>query len=98
MFLLGAFNILMYNFCRQDTITLGTPFSNRHIENSSDIIGMFVNTLVVSSTINAEVDIKDYLSTVKYELINSCENQVFPLNEIKKFNNLINTMFIFHLV
>lgn len=104
MYMLGAFNILMHNFCRQENITIGTPIANRVLSKTSDIIGMFVNTLVLQTNIKPTMHIKKYYSELKANVIESIENQIYPYDElqndlkIKKnssINNLFNTMFIF---
>lgn len=104
MYMLGAFNILMYNFCRQETITLGTPVANRVLGKTSDIIGMFVNTLIMQSTIDSNMYIKKYYADLKNDVISCFENQIYPFDELvnnlnvkrsSNNNNLFNTMFIY---
>ena len=104
MYMLGAFNILMYNFCKQETITLGTPVANRVLGKTSDIIGMFVNTLIMQSTIDSDMYIKKYYADLKNDVIFCFENQIYPFDELvnnlnvkrnSNNNNLFNTMFIY---
>ena len=104
MYMLGAFNILMYNFCRQQNITIGTPIANRVLGKTSDIIGMFVNTLIINTNIQPEMYIKKYFSDLKNKIINDFENQIYPFDELNNdlkvqrtpnINNIFNTMFIY---
>lgn len=98
MFLFGAFNILMYNFCRQENITIGTPIANRNLGKVSDVIGMFVNTLAIHTKIDPSQNIKDFFEDFKINVVNCFDNQIYPFNELTndlKMKNLVNTMFTY---
>lgn len=98
MYLMGSFNILMHNFCRQENITIGTPIANRHLDKITEIIGMFVNTLAIHTEVKPSLSIEEYFSSLKTKFISSFDNQIYPYDELTndlKNKNLINTMFTY---
>lgn len=98
MYLMGSFNILMHNFCRQENITIGTPIANRHLDKITEIIGMFVNTLAIHTEVKPTLSIEEYFSSLKTKLLSSFDNQIYPFDELTndlKNKNLINTMFTY---
>ena len=98
MFLFGAFNILMYNFCRQENITIGNSIANRNLGKTSDVIGMFVNTLAIHTKIEHSQNIKDFFEDFKTNVVNCFDNQIYPFNELTndlKMKNWVNTMFTY---
>ena len=47
MVLLAAWQVVLHRYSRQDDIVVGTPTGRRHLAATEDMIGLFINTLVL---------------------------------------------------
>ncbi|WP_159433260.1 non-ribosomal peptide synthetase [Clostridium cavendishii] len=87
MVLLSAFKVLLSKYSGQEEIIVGTPIAGRYHSDLENIIGMFVNTLAIRSTINEEDTYEDYLYKIKDKLFSAYENQDYQLeNIVEKVN------------
>ena len=59
MALLTGFKILMYQYCRQTDIVVGSPIANRNRPELERIIGFFVNTLVMRTDVSGDPTVKE---------------------------------------
>ncbi|WP_432403712.1 amino acid adenylation domain-containing protein [Wukongibacter sp. M2B1] len=103
MVLLTAYKILLHKYTGQEDIIVGTPIAGRHHSDLQNIVGMFVNTLVMR---NYPTDIKtceEFLIEVKENALNAYENQDYQFDELvdkldlnrdTSRNPLVETMFI----
>ncbi|MFJ8520734.1 condensation domain-containing protein, partial [Lysinibacillus xylanilyticus] len=104
MVLLSKISVLLYKYTGQEDIVVGSPIAGRNHRDLEDIIGMFVNTLAIKSTINSDLMYKDYLKCVKEKALLAYENQDYQFEELveKVANNrdsnrnpLFDIMFVF---
>ena len=49
MTLLAAFKVLLHRYSSQDDIVVGSPIANRNCAQIEDLVGFFVNMLVIRS-------------------------------------------------
>ena len=84
MFLLSAFYVLLNRYSSSDDIIVGTPTVGREIPTLSNIIGMFVNTLALRNKINSKDSFKNFLFSVKENLLEGLKYQDYPFNELIK--------------
>ncbi|MCL8537181.1 amino acid adenylation domain-containing protein [Chryseobacterium gallinarum] len=82
MYLLSAFNILLYKYTNQSDIAVGTSVANRKQQMSENIIGFFVNTLVIRTAIEGNPFFNDYLQQVKNTCLEAYENEDVPFEKI----------------
>ena len=82
MVLLANFNILLSKYSGQEDIIIGSPIAGRNHRDLENIIGMFVNTLAIRSTVNSELSFKEYLKKVKEKTLNAYENQDYQFEEL----------------
>jgi amino acid adenylation domain-containing protein/FkbH-like protein len=93
MMLLGIFQTLLYRHTGQDDLVIGTPIANRHHQDVSKTVGLFVNTLALRIKINKDLAFSDLLKEVKKMVLNAYENQDVPFEkvleslQIKRKNN-----------
>lgn len=45
--LISAFAVLLRRYARSDDVLIGTPLGNREVEGTADLLGFFVNTMVL---------------------------------------------------
>lgn len=101
MIFISAFFVLLYKYTGQDEIIIGTPFANRNIADTSNIIGMFVNNLCIDAKMNSSASFTEFLNSIKDQVLSDIDNGIYPYDLIiKKLNipnntPLFNTMFTY---
>ena len=104
MLLLSAYYILLYKYTGQEDIIVGSPIVGRDNTQVSNIIGMFVNSLVLKNKLDASLSFKDFASIIKDNCLKAFEHQTYPFDELVKAldikrdtsrNPLFDTMFIY---
>ncbi|MFM7488485.1 MAG: non-ribosomal peptide synthetase, partial [Cytophagales bacterium] len=105
MTLTAIFKILLFRHSNQTDITIGTPVANRGHESIENLIGFFVNTVVLRSTINPGQTFRSYLAEIRKVSLEAYENQDVPFEKIVaalvgdrtlNMNPLFQVMFILH--
>ncbi|WP_237276456.1 non-ribosomal peptide synthetase [Tenacibaculum ovolyticum] len=82
MTLLSAFKILLYKYSGQKDICVGTPVAGRVNQDLENLIGFFVNMLVLRSNVDPNINFKDFLSEVKNTSLNAFKNQDVPFEKV----------------
>jgi amino acid adenylation domain-containing protein len=99
--LLAAFNVLLSHISHQDNILVGIPAAARQHWSLKNIIGLFVNTLILQSKVIAKETFIDFLKRFQIDAFNVLEYQAYPLEiifgelkikypEISTFFNMVN--------
>ena len=65
MVLLAAFNLLLFRLSGQEDILIATPAAARQHEDLKNIIGFFVNTIILKNRVNPRESFIDYLEKVQ---------------------------------
>ncbi|BBH53188.1 non-ribosomal peptide synthetase [Fluviispira sanaruensis] len=81
-FFLSSYYIMLSLISGQKDILIGTPISNRHYHQISDLIGFFVNLIPLRSQIEAEMEIDHFIKSVHSELIEAQKNQDIPFEKL----------------
>ncbi|PJI07373.1 MULTISPECIES: non-ribosomal peptide synthetase [Clostridium] len=82
MLLMANINILLSKYSGQEDIIIGSPIAGRNHVDLENVIGMFVNTLAIRSSVNGEASFKEYLKTVKSKALKAFENQDYQFEEL----------------
>ena len=82
MVLLALYNILLSKITWQEDIIVGTPIAGRRHADLGQIIGMFVNTLVMRNYPAGEQTFKQLLESVKKRTLETFDNQDFQFEEL----------------
>jgi amino acid adenylation domain-containing protein len=82
MLFLSAFYVLLFRLSSQDDIIVGTPMAARCHEDLQNIIGMFVNTLVMRNYPGGDKTFTRFASEVKQNTVAAYENQEFPFEDL----------------
>jgi amino acid adenylation domain-containing protein len=80
--LLAIFNVMLAKICRQENIVVGTVVAGRNHADLRQIIGFFVNQLVLISSPGKEKIFTLFLKEVKNQVLEAFENQDYPLEEL----------------
>ena len=104
IFLISCYYILLSKYTSQNDIVVGTPILGRDLPEVSNLIGMFVNTLALREKIDNSLSIKDFILSVKENVLNAHKYSSYPFDElVKKLNikrdtsrnPLFDTMFVY---
>jgi non-ribosomal peptide synthetase component F len=82
MILMSVYNILLSKYANQEDIIIGTPVAGRQHADVENMMGMFVNTLVMRNYPQGNKTFKEFLEEVKNYALKAFENQDYPLDEL----------------
>lgn len=82
MFLLAAFNVLIMRYTEQDDILIGTPVATRENVNLENLVGMFVNTVVIRTQLNESITFKQLANKTKVTTLEAFENGSIPFDKL----------------
>jgi len=82
MTLLAAFNLVLWRYTRQQDILVGSPIANRNRTEIEGIIGFFVNSLVLRSTVNPEMSFREFLAQVRETTLGAYGHQDVPFERL----------------
>jgi amino acid adenylation domain-containing protein len=79
MTLLAAFDILLYRYTGQADILVGVPIANRNRSEIEELIGFFVNTVVMRTDLSGHPSFNELLMRVREMAIDADAHQDLPL-------------------
>ncbi|MCP5046968.1 MAG: amino acid adenylation domain-containing protein, partial [bacterium] len=77
-FMLTAFNIALFAETEQSDLTIGIPVSQRNHPDLKNLVGMFLNVLLIRSVIDNENTFDDFLMQNKQTAIDALNHQHYP--------------------
>ena len=80
--LLSAFQVLLYRYTSHDRIPVGIPVANRDRPQYEDMIGLFLNTLIISPDLNGNRSFKDLLRSVRSQMRNAFKHRSIPFERL----------------
>jgi non-ribosomal peptide synthetase component F len=66
----------------QEDIVVGSPVVGRTIAETNNLIGMFVNTLALRNTVNSTLSFKEFVLSIKENVLNAYKYQAYPFDEL----------------
>ena len=78
MTLLATFQVLLARLCGQEDISVGTPVANRSRGEVEQIIGLFINTLVIRTKVDLSLSFRNILKKVKENALEAFSHQDIP--------------------
>lgn len=82
VFLLAAYNILLFRYSHQTDVCVGTPVANRNRLQLEDLIGFFVNTLVLRTDLSGDPQFDALLALVKSTVLDAQNHQDIPFEQV----------------
>ncbi|MEJ2417061.1 MAG: condensation domain-containing protein [Exilibacterium sp.] len=82
MTLLAAFALLVSRYSHQTDVVIGTPVANRNHPGTEELIGLFVNTLVMRSDLSGNPLFSTLLKQVKETALDAYANQDIPFEHL----------------
>lgn len=95
---ISAFIVLLHKYTNQNEIVIGSPIANREYSELQNLIGMFVNNLTITSTVNPNVKFSEFLYGVKEQIFEDINNQEYPYDMLIKKLNIPNNSSLFDVV
>ena len=95
---LTALYILLYKYTSQNDIIVGSPFAGRSFKEIQEIIGMFVNNIVLNKHIDPNLNLSTFLQEVHKDVLDSISNQPYPYELLQKNlgnSSLLDVMFTY---
>ncbi|MGB0521648.1 MAG: amino acid adenylation domain-containing protein [Flammeovirgaceae bacterium] len=80
--LLSVFKVLLFKYTAQSDISVGSPVANRTQAELSQLVGLFVNTLVFRTEVDAKKSFTAFLQQVKQTVLDGYEHQEVPFEKI----------------
>jgi acyl carrier protein len=82
MLLAATFQILLSKHSKQQDILIGIPISGRNAVETENLIGLFVNTIVLRTTFSGDPSFIEALNRVRQNLLDAMSHQDVPFDLI----------------
>ncbi len=82
MTLLSGFKVLLHRYSGQQDIAVGVPIANRTRKEVEELVGFFVNILVLRSEVNSTARFTELLHQVKVTTLKGYEHQEVPFEKV----------------
>ncbi|HYZ16396.1 MAG TPA: condensation domain-containing protein, partial [Candidatus Acidoferrum sp.] len=82
MLFLAAFNALLARYTGCDDLVVGTPITNRNAPELEGVIGFFVNTLALRTTVDPDTSFLALLEQVREGAFGAFEHQELPFEKL----------------
>jgi len=82
MSLLAGFGFLLSRYSGQDDIVVGSPIANRQDAQLEEMIGFFVNSLVMRMRFTPEMSFRDLLAQVRQTALGAYQHQDVPFERL----------------
>ena len=88
MVFLAALMVMLRKYSRQEDIVIGSPISGRTHKDTEEMLGMFVNTLVMRGKPEKNKTFIQFLNEIKEICLKAYENQEYPFEELVESVNV----------
>lgn len=82
MTLLTAFYMLLHRYTGQDDVLVGIPTANRNHAELENLIGVFINTLVIRVSLDSNPSFRELLRQVRKVSLEAYAHQDFPYEKL----------------
>ncbi|HET9712244.1 MAG TPA: amino acid adenylation domain-containing protein, partial [Pyrinomonadaceae bacterium] len=82
MVLLAAFSTLLYRYSGQRDILVGTPIANRNRAETENLIGFFINTLILRTRFSDQMTFRELLAQVRETALEAYAHQDLPFEKL----------------
>ncbi|HET9917757.1 MAG TPA: amino acid adenylation domain-containing protein [Candidatus Binatia bacterium] len=82
MTLLAAFQTLLYRYCGQQDIVVGSPIAGRTRQETEGLIGFLVNTLLLRADLSNNPSFRQLLTRVRQGALDAYDHQEIPFEKL----------------
>ncbi|ACL75236.1 non-ribosomal peptide synthetase [Ruminiclostridium cellulolyticum] len=80
--MLSAFNVLLYRYTNQEDICVGTPMLGRPGIKFENVLGYFMNIVVIKSRLNSEYKFYDLVNDVQNTVYDAFDHSDYPVSTL----------------
>ncbi len=84
MTLLAAYEVLLQRYSGEDDIVVGTPMAGRQMPETEHLIGLFINTLPLRTSLAGDPSFNEVLGRVKESALGAFAHQDLPFERMVK--------------
>ncbi|NSL87275.1 amino acid adenylation domain-containing protein [Chitinophaga sp. Mgbs1] len=88
---LAAYNLLLSSYSGKQNIVVGTPVAGRIHPDLDHLLGMFVNTLPVKSSLDPQQPFPAFLEQLRNTFFTALDHQLYPMDELAEKLELVRT-------
>jgi len=88
MVLFAAYNVLLHKYTGQSDIIVGLPIAGRQHDSLENVIGVFINTIIMRNRPTADKTFEKFLEEVRSNSLDAYQNQDYPFEELVEKLNL----------
>ncbi|WP_418603968.1 non-ribosomal peptide synthetase [Hwangdonia sp.] len=102
--MLSIYYVFLYRYSGQKDILIGSPITNRDLKELENIIGFFIDTIVLRTRVDPSMSFKDLVIKVRENTLEAFANKNMPFNVLVKelkmertlaINPFFQVMFVF---
>ena len=82
MTLMASLSVLLWRYSGQDDVCVGTPFANRNDSDLEDLIGHFINTVVIRNSVAAGQPFTELLREVRQQVLDAYDHADQPFEQL----------------
>jgi amino acid adenylation domain-containing protein len=82
IYMISIFMILLMQEIDQEDLTIGIPVSNREHNDLKNLMGLFLNVLLMRTKIEKKDTFEQYIQKQKHTISKSMENQDYPYEQV----------------
>lgn len=82
MVLLAAFKVALARLAGQRDVVVGTAVANRSLHGTGDLVGYFVNSVVLRTDLRGDLSFAEVLRRVRETSLEAYENQGYPFSRL----------------
>jgi amino acid adenylation domain-containing protein/non-ribosomal peptide synthase protein (TIGR01720 family) len=82
MTLLSTFNVLLYRYCGEGDICVGSAVAGRNQQEVEGLVGFFINTIALRNNVNGKQSFAQFLQQVKQTTLDAYEHQDVPFEKV----------------
>ncbi|MEO6502840.1 MAG: condensation domain-containing protein, partial [Jatrophihabitantaceae bacterium] len=82
MTLMATLSVLLWRYSGQDDLCVGTPFANRNHSDVEDLIGHFINTVVIRNQLAPEQPFRQLLAEVRNRVLEAYAHADQPFEQL----------------
>lgn len=82
MILLATLKVMLHYYCHRDDIVVGTNSANRHWAQTENLIGLFVNQLVLRTDLSGNPPFQELLKRVQQTTLGAYAHQDLPFDKL----------------
>ena len=82
MTLMASLSVLLWRYSGQDDVCVGTPFANRNDSDVEDLIGHFINTVVIRNSVAAGQPFTELLRQVRQQVLDAYAHADQPFEQL----------------